>query len=128
MPAPTSTASDWARIRCTSARARGPVIQRLSPVPVAIRPSSEAASFSVSIGRPVVSRLRKPRLSATASVGEAADLDRDPGRAQRLDARGRSTRGSGSSIATTTRATPAAISASVQGGVAPVWAQGSSVT
>ena len=37
------------------------------------------------------------------------------------------TRGSGSSAATTTRATPAAISASVQGGVRPVWAQGSRV-
>ncbi len=38
------------------------------------------------------------------------------------------TRGSGSSTAVTTRATPAATSASEQGGVRPWWAQGSSVT
>jgi len=31
-------------------------------------------------------------------------------------------------VAATTRASPAAISASVQGGVRPVWLQGSSVT
>ena len=36
-------------------------------------------------------------------------------------------RARGSTIATTTRATPAAISAPVQGGVRPVWEQGSSV-
>ena len=38
------------------------------------------------------------------------------------------TSGSGSSIADTTRATPAAISASAQGGVLPTWVHGSSVT
>ena len=37
-------------------------------------------------------------------------------------------RGFGSRIAQTTRATPAATSASAQGGVRPWWLQGSSVT
>ena len=103
------------------------MIQRLSPVPVAIRPSSEAASFSVSIGRPVVSRLRNPRLSATASVARQPTSTASPA-ARSRSTPWPSTRGSGSSIATTTRATPAATSASVQGGVSPMWAQGSSVT
>ncbi len=39
-----------------------------------------------------------------------------------------STFGNGSRIAATTRDTPAATSASAQGGVLPVWAQGSRVT
>ena len=38
------------------------------------------------------------------------------------------TSGLGSRIAATTRATPASISASAQGGVRPWWLQGSSVT
>jgi hypothetical protein len=38
------------------------------------------------------------------------------------------TRGSGSPVATTTRAIPAAISASVQGGERPQWQHGSKVT
>ena len=126
MPAPTRIASAWARIRCTSARARGPVIQRLSPVPVAMRPSSEAAIFSVTIGRPAVMRVRKPRLSATASAARQPTSTATPA-ARSAATPAPFTRGSGSSAATTTRATPAAISASVQGGVRPVWAQGSSV-
>src|SRR3990167_5481996 len=46
---PTSTASCSERSRCTASRASGPVIQRLSPVAVAIRPSSEVASLRVTL-------------------------------------------------------------------------------
>ncbi len=46
----------------------GPVIQRLSPVAVAMRPSSVVASFSVRCGRPQVTRFRKPALRRVASA------------------------------------------------------------
>ena len=43
---------------CTLRRAAGPVIQRLSPEAVAMRPSRVLASFSVTKGRPWVTRFR----------------------------------------------------------------------
>ncbi len=76
---------------------------------------------------PRVMRDRKPAFSAAASAA------RQPTRTSTPAARSAAnpwpfTRGSGSSIGATTRATPAAASASAQGGVWPVCAQGSSVT
>jgi capsular polysaccharide export protein len=68
VPPPTSTASCARRIAWTRRRASGPVIQRLSPVAVAMRPSSVRASFSVSQGRPRSMRDRKPALAARASA------------------------------------------------------------
>ena len=53
VPTPTSTASHSARRRWTSARAGSPVIQRLVPSAAAERPSSVAAYFQVTCGRPV---------------------------------------------------------------------------
>ena len=50
VPEPTMTASVRARRRCTSARAAGPVIQRDSPLAVAMRPSSVLASLSAHEG------------------------------------------------------------------------------
>jgi len=60
VPAPIITASWRSLWAWTSRRASGPVIHWLSPLAVAIRPSNELASFSVTIGRPRVTRLRKP--------------------------------------------------------------------
>ena len=48
------TASLSARSLCASARAAAPVIQRLVPFGAAVRPSSDAPSFSNTHGRPVV--------------------------------------------------------------------------
>ena len=60
-------------------------------------------------------------------VGQQPDVDGDPG--ARAAARAPcAAAGLGSAIAATTRPTPAAITASVHGGVRPVWLQGSSVT
>src|SRR5579872_530518 len=57
-PAPTSTASLSALRRWTSARASGPVIHLLERSGAARRPSSVAASFSTTKGRPVLRWLR----------------------------------------------------------------------
>ena len=73
VPLPTATASNSARQSCTSARLSGEEIQRLSPVLVAMRPSSVAASLSSTNGRPRTTCVRKaafcrarPRLVAAA--------------------------------------------------------------
>ena len=65
-------------------------------------------------------------LAATASRLDA-DVDRDAGRSQPSDARRPATLGSGSSMPTTTRATPASINASAHGGVRPWCEHGSRV-
>ena len=70
VPAPTITASWELRNRWTRARASGPVIHLLSPDAVAMRPSSVMASLSVSIGRPRVTRDRKPDWRARASASQ----------------------------------------------------------
>ncbi|MDQ1079795.1 hypothetical protein QE401_002321 [Pseudoroseomonas cervicalis] len=127
VPLPTSTASCVPRSACARRRAGAPVIHWLSPLRVAMRPSSVLASFSVSSGRLWVSRLVKPALIARASASSSPVETAMPA-ARSCSMPPPSTRGSGSRIATTTRATPAAISASVQGGVRPQWQQGSSVT
>ena len=85
------------------------------------RPTSRTAS-----ARPVLRWCRYGRSEAAASS------DPMPTSTVMPAARSRSmpvpaTRSSGSSSATTTRATPAAISASAQGGVRPWWEHGSSV-
>ncbi len=69
-----------ARSACAARRASGPVIHWLSPLRVAIRPSSVVASFSVTIGRPCRTRVRKPCCSASASACEHAGHHLDPGR------------------------------------------------
>ena len=83
---PTRIASCVARSRCVRSRAAGPVIQRLSPEAVAIRPSSEVASFSVTSGRPVRTRWKNPALISAASSRAQPALDRDPGLAQPREA------------------------------------------
>ena len=121
VPTPTITASCRPRSACAARRAGSPVIQRLSPAPVAMRPSSVEASFSVTSGR----RLRTRDGEAGGDLvgfGSAARLPR-PRCRRRAAGRGRrrSRAGRGRGWRSTTRATPAAIRASVQGGVlAPV--------
>ena len=127
VPAPTSTASASARNSCAWRRAASPVIQRLSPLARAIRPSSVLASFSVSQGRPRRIRDRKPAFSSAASRIISPSSMAMPARC-RMARPPPETRGSGSSSAITTRATPASARETAQGGVLPVWAQGSSVT
>jgi hypothetical protein len=118
VPLPTMTASCFARSAWTARRAPSPVIQRLSPEAVAIRPSSVEASLRVTIGRPWVTRRMKPALSAAASAPISPSSTVMPAARSRAKPRP-STRLSGSRSATTTRETPARISASQQGGVRP---------
>jgi hypothetical protein len=130
VPDPTSTASTLARQRCTAARAAGPVIQRWPSVGTSA-PSAVWASFSVTCGRPTVTTLRKP--SNCSAIAATIGSSPGPGpttsrpRAASTCAPPLAT-GLGSAWPITTRATPAATSASVHGGVRPWWAQGSSVT
>ena len=110
-------------------RLSGEEIQRLSPVLVAMRPSSVAASLSSTNGRPrTTCDAEGGVLTARARlVPPAGELDRDPGRAQPREAPAVDL-GVGVAVAHTTRAMPAAISASAQGGLRPWWLQGSSET
>ncbi|MNP61140.1 hypothetical protein D3C76_1562940 [compost metagenome] len=94
---------------------------------MAVRPSRLAPSLTVTCGKAVRIRLKKPGLSASASalsrpksvLMPASDNMRNPRPP---------TWGLGSTMAATTRVTPALISASAQGGVRPWWEQGSRVT
>ena len=52
---------DTSRSSCTRRRAAAPVIQRESPLAAAIRPSSVAASFNMTSGRPRGTCVRSPR-------------------------------------------------------------------
>ena len=72
---------------------------------VAMRPSSDVASFSVIIGRCCVTRRRKPRLISAASSRQTGIATSMPAFLRRAMPRPE-TRGSGSSIATTTRPMP----------------------
>ena len=118
------------RARATRARRRAParpVIHWLPPFASAVRPSRLAAIFMRTHGRPRVMRERKPALSSRASRSSRPTSTCDAGGAQAAGAPPAAS-GFGSGIAATTRATPAATSASTHGGVRPVWLQGSSVT
>jgi hypothetical protein len=127
VPLPVMIADDRARSRCTSARARSPVIHLLVPSASAVRPSRLAPSLSVTHGRPVTMRLTKPRLISAASPASRPCAVLMPAASSRARPEP-STRGFGSRIATTTRRTPAAISASAHGGVRPWCEHGSRVT
>ena len=118
VPLPTRIASWRRRRRCPSARAAGPVIHWLSPVAVAILPSALVASFSATSGRRWRIRAKKPAFSRQASASRQPTSTAMPAarsRAMPLP----STRGSGSTAATTARAMPAASMRSAQGGVRP---------
>ena len=78
VPAPTMIASAPARSRCTSARAASPLIHFDEPSRAAALPSSEAAIFSVTWGRPVRTWCSKARFSRPLR-GQRAPRDVDPG-------------------------------------------------
>ena len=118
VPAPVINAPLRARQRCTSARAASPLIQRDSPEAMALRPSRLVASFTRSHGRPRSTRDRKPRFNSRACASIRPCSTAMPA-VRRRSKPAPSTCGNGSRIAATTRATPAATSASAQGPVLP---------
>lgn len=126
VPEPTTTASASARSRCTSARDSAEVIQRLLPSAAAIRPSSVAAYFQRTKGRPRRTDVSHATLTAAASSASSPLSTSTP--AARSVAAPPDAAGLGSDTACTTRATPASISAWAHGPVLPVWLHGSSVT
>ena len=110
----------------TSWRAASPVIQRLVPSGAAVRASRLAAILRTTQGCPVVRCLRYGASCSATSSAATPTVTSMPAARSAASPRP-ATWGSGSSTPTTTRATPAATMASVQGGVRPWWAQGSSV-
>lgn len=124
---PVRIAHARARHAWPSRRAASPVIHWLSPDGSAVRPSSDAAVFIRTHGRPRVIRDTKPMFSSPASCASSPQRTSMP--ASRSIPRPRpDTCGFGSSIAATTFATRASISAFAHGGVRPKWLHGSSVT
>ncbi len=117
VPLPTATASIDARHSWTSRRLSSEEIQRLSPDAVAVRPSSDAASLSSTNGRPSTAWMRNAafcRLARRSSspVASSTSTPASRRRAKPLPP----TFCEGSPAAQTTRAIPASISASAQGG------------
>jgi hypothetical protein len=92
-----------------------------------MRPSIEVASFRATNGRSLRVRLKKNgAFCAAASASSRPDATAIP--PWRSTSRPPRARASGSRMAQTTRATPAAAIASVHGGVLPWWVQGSRLT
>ena len=91
-----------------------------------MRPSSVAASFSTTHGRPAWRWCRYGRSeSSTASAATPTSTSMPAARSASMPLP--ATLGSGSVTPTATRLMPAAMIASMQGAVRPVWEQGSSV-
>ena len=127
VPIPVSTASCSLRSSSTNARDRSPVMaRRFRPAPPTA-PSSVAATFRASRGRPRSIRLAWPASSSRAASASSPVSTRTPRSWSAVTPRPE-TRGSGSCSETTHRATPASASALAQGGVFPKWEHGSSVT
>ncbi len=120
---PTATASAAARSSCTRRRDSSPVTQRRSGT--VTRPSSVTAALYVTNGRPSVAHVRQAsfwrrastRSSSTASTPASRSRSSPPPAV-----------GVGSRQPATTRAMPAASTASTHGGVRPWCAHGSIVT
>ena len=140
VPMPQSMAV-WLRLtRCTCSRAFSPVIHLLSPVIVAILPSSVIAHLAVTHGIPVVIYLRNTRfwvfncLMRVAMISPHTVLAACSRTSTSMPAwRNCSTplpetRGLGSRSPTTTRLMPFSMIASVHGGCCPWWQHGSRVT
>ena len=123
---PTSITSHSPRSRWVSSLAARLETQRLLPSAAALRPSRVVANFQVTNGRPCSWPKVQARLSRRASSSSSPPSTSTP--ASRSVAAPPRASGLLSDWAYTTRATPAASSASVQGPVRPVWSQGSRVT
>src|SRR5438309_2287750 len=121
---PTAIASNPARNQCTLSRAASPETHCELPAASAIRPSIDVASLSATKGRSACSRANRNGAFNAAPASASKPIATVTPRARSTAAPPRAC-GSGSGIAATTRATPAARIASVQGGVLPWWAHGS---
>ena len=87
VPTPVSTAPARLRQAWPSARAASPVIHWLAPLSSAVRPSSEAATFMRTQGRPRTMREKKPMLSSREPRRPAGPTSTcDAGGAQARDA------------------------------------------
>ena len=127
VPIPVRIAQARARQACPSARAAALVIHWLRPSGKAVRPSRLAATLSRTQGKPRIMRDTNPRFNSRASSASRPHRTSMPASRKRSNPRP-ATKGLGSSIATTTRTTPASIRAFEHGGVRPKCAQGSNVT
>src|SRR5579863_74869 len=129
---PVSAASACQRSGCTAAREASHVIQKGSrsfciPEGGAMRPSRVMATFIMTSGRLCRLQRAKPSLSRRASPWQTPTAVSIPA-AFSASRPWPATLGLGSMVAATTRPRPAAMIALVQGGVRPVWLQGSRVT
>ena len=86
VPAPVAMAQARARQRWPSVRASGPVIHCDLPLASAVRPSSVAAIFMRTQGRPRVMRETKPMLSSLASSSSRPCSKRMPAAASAVAA------------------------------------------
>ncbi len=127
VPMPVRIAQARARHQWPSSRAGCEVIHWLRPLWSAVWPSRLAAAFIRTHGRPRSMRLKNPMFISRASAA-IRPLSATMPAARSLAMPCPATSGFGSSIAATTRASPASTSASAQGGVRPWWLHGSSVT
>ena len=127
VPTPVKMAQAWARQWWPSALAKGPVIHWLWPFAKAVFPSKLAAIFIRTQGKARVIREINPWFNAWASDSIKPQCTSMPAAFNRSSP-WPPTSGFGSDIATITIAGLAAIKASTQGGVLPVWLQGSKVT
>ena len=127
VPAPTTTASAQARNRCTSARDPSPVIHREEPSAAAVLPSRLDGHLQGDVREAARDMPFERPVEAARLGGHHTEFDLDAGVAELERGRECPRRRFGSVVATTTRATPASISARVQGGVRPKWLHGSSV-
>src|ERR1035441_2923380 len=118
---PVRMASLSWRTSCTWARARSLVIQPRLSSGAEILPSSVMAVFSVTSGRAVRMKWRNGSLSFSASAANSSGISTTIPASRSLAKPSPATKGFGSATGATTRATPAWISASTQGGVRPTW-------
>ena len=123
---PTAMASTTARVPWACSCDRGPLRPVRRPGAAAMRPSRLNAAFRVTNGRPRSFTVKNASFSRAAPRRPTPTVTSMPrARSRRMPPP--STRGSGSSTATTTRRTPASVMRSTQGPVRPVWQHGSSV-
>ena len=125
VPIPVRIASCSCRSCCTCARAFSLVIHPRLSSGAEIFPSSVIAAFSVTSGLPVRMKWTKASLSFAASAVYSRATSTWMPAARSMRKPSPETRGFGSSIAATTRAIPAAITAFAQAGVRPWCEHGS---
>ena len=119
VPAPTAIASTHARSPCTTSLAGAEVRAVRSPGAAATRASADAAIFSRTNGRPRVMDVTNGSFSDAAWASQTPALVSTPC-VRRYSRPLPDTAGFGSTMAATTRVTPASATATAQGPVRPV--------